>query len=365
MNSIVSPEIHEVMETVHYRPAVSIILPFEPKMGSKKELTHSLKIAAGKVEKELLENYPRETAILIMQKLRAMIKVLNFSTHKKSIAIYVSPVFEKVLYLDVQVEEKIIVDESFEIRDLVYSKKQLHKYLVLMLSSRVSRIYLGNTNTFVRILSDTSQSVYDYINDVPERVANFSDVSERKEILLDKFLTHIDNSLDIILNAYRLPLFIVGTEKILGRFKKLSKHTGTVIDYIQGNYEEATLPELKELLEPRISDWKKVMQKDLLNQLEEAANKKKLVIGMKDVWREAINHQGRLLIIEKNYMYAAQYGSSSDVIYKTTEPYNRFSYIRDAVDDVIEKVLESGGDVEFVDEDILKDYHHIALVKYY
>jgi oligoribonuclease NrnB/cAMP/cGMP phosphodiesterase (DHH superfamily) len=157
----------------------------------------------------------------------------------------------------------------------------------------------------------------------------------------------------------------VGTEKILGRFKKLSKHTGTVIEYIQGNYDEVTLPELKELLEPRIADWKKVMQKDLLNQLEEAANKKKLVIGMKDVWREAINHQGRLLIVEKNYMYAAQHGGSADVIYKTAEPYNSFSYIRDAVDDVIEKVLEGGGEVEFVDEDILKNYQHIALVKYY
>jgi hypothetical protein len=64
-------------------------------------------------------------------------------------------------------------------------------------------------------------------------------------------------------------------------------------------------------------------------------------------------------------MYAAQHGSSEDKIYETVEPYNRFSYIKDAVDDVIEKVLENGGDVEFVDEGILKDYNHIALIQYY
>jgi len=365
MNPVVTQEINEVMGTVHYRPAVSIILPFEPKMGLKKELTHSLKIAADKVEQELFENYPHEVATLVMQKLRTIIKGLNFNTHKKSIAIYVSPVFEKVLYLDVFVEEKIIVDESFEIRDLVYSKKQLHKYLVLLLSGKFSRIYLGNSETFVRIVSDTPESVYAYINELPERVANFSDVSERKEIVSDKFLRHIDNALDIILKAYRLPLFVLGPEKILGHFKKLSKHTGAVIEYIQGNYEEATLPELKNILKPRVADWKKVIQKDLLNQLEEAASKKKLVVGMKEVWREAMNHKGRLLIVEKDYMFAAQHGNNGDVIYKTTEPYNRFSYIKDAVDDVIEKVLENGGDVEFVDKDILKDYHHIALVKYY
>ena len=64
-------------------------------------------------------------------------------------------------------------------------------------------------------------------------------------------------------------------------------------------------------------------------------------------------------------MYAAQHGSNGDIIYKVTEPYNKFSYIKDAVDDVMEKVLENGGDVEFVDTDVLKDYHHIALVLYY
>ena len=365
MNPVVTPEIREVMEAVHYRPAVSIIMPFEPKMSLKTELTQSLKTASDKVEQELLENYSGEMSSLVMQKLRAIIKGLNFNTHKKSIAIYVSPVFEKVLYLDLAVEEKIIVDESFEIRDLVYSKKQLHKYLVLLLSRKESRMYLGNSNTFVRIVSTTPESVYAYVNEVPERVANFSDTSERKEIIMEKFLHYIDNALDIILNAYHLPLFVLGTKRILGHFKSITKHNGAVIEYVHGNYEEATLPALKEILEPHISDWREVKQKDLLNQLEEAAGKKKLAVGMRDVWREAMSHKGRLLLVEKNFMYAAQQGSNGDIIYKVAEPYNKFSYIKDAVDDVMEKVLENGGDVEFVDTDVLKDYHHIALVLYY
>ena len=182
MNPVVTSEIREVMQAVHYRPAVSIIIPFEPKMSLITELNYSLKAAADKVEKELMENYPDEMGMLVMQKLRAIIKGLNINTHKKSIAIYVSPVFEKVLYLDIAVEEKIIVDESFEIRDLVYSKKQLHKYFVLLLSGKESQMYLGNSTTFVGIVSNTPESVFAYVNDIPERVANFSDMSERKEL---------------------------------------------------------------------------------------------------------------------------------------------------------------------------------------
>jgi Bacterial archaeo-eukaryotic release factor family 3 len=365
MNPVVTPEIREVMEAIHYRPAVSIIMPFEPKMNLKTELTHSLKTATDKVEQELQENYPDEMSSIVMHRLRDILKSLNFNTNKKSIAIYVSPVFEKVLYLDISVEEKIIIDESFEIRDLVYSKKQMHKYLVLLLSGKESRMYLGNSKSFVRIVSDTPESVYGYMNDAPEKVANFSDMSERKEIIMEKFLRHIDKALDIILNSYHLPLFVLGTERIMGHFKKITKHSGAVIEYVQGNYEESPVQELKEILEPFITDWKQVKQKDLLNQLEDAAGKKKLAIGMKDVWREAMNQKGRLLVVEKNYMYPAHHGGSEDVIYEAAEPYSRFSYIKDAVDDVIAKVLENGGDVEFVDEGTLKDYNNIALVQYY
>ncbi|MBK8610671.1 MAG: universal stress protein [Chitinophagaceae bacterium] len=174
----------------------------------------------------------------------------------------------------------------------------------------------------------------------------------------------MDNGLDIILTAYPMPLFIMGVKRVLGHFKKLTKHAGAVIDYIPGHYDNMPLPELKESVEPFIKNWKKVKQQDLLNQLDNAAGKQKLAVGMKDVWRVAMGRKGRLLLVEKNYRYAAEHGSSDEIIYKATEPYNKFSYIKDAVDDVIEKVLENGGDVEFVDEGLLAGYHHIALIQF-
>ena len=73
-------------------------------------------------------------ALLVLQKLKYIIKNLDFSTHKKSIAIYVSPVFEKVLYLNIEVEERIVLDKSFHIQDLIKNKKELHQYLLLQLT---------------------------------------------------------------------------------------------------------------------------------------------------------------------------------------------------------------------------------------
>ncbi len=365
MQEPLTPDVKEVMDAATIRPAVSIIMPFEPKMNLATELSYALKIAVDKVEKEIAGKYMSDAGMQVVQKLRMLIKDLNFSTHKKSIAIYVSPKFEKVLYLDIPVEERITVDESFEIRDLIYARKQLHKYLVLLLSFNGCDMYLGDTTTFVKIISNSGKSAHDYDNDIAERVANFSDLSERKEILLEKLLHHIDDDLGIVLNAYRLPLFVVGTKRIAGHFKKITRHGSSVVSYIHGNYNEAGAAELKEVLQPHVNDWKAVLNKDLMNRINEAYGKHQLAYGMKNVWQEAMGNKGRLLIVEKNYMYPALHSVGKErQVEKKVLTRNR-SYIHDAVDKVIEKVLESGGDVEFVDTGVLKDYDHIALVLYY
>jgi hypothetical protein len=64
-------------------------------------------------------------------------------------------------------------------------------------------------------------------------------------------------------------------------------------------------------------------------------------------------------------MYPAQHSPEPVQIEPLKGRYNPYSYIRDAVDDIIEKVLEYGGDVEFVDSGLLKQYDRIALVQYW
>src|SRR6476661_1652109 len=141
MNNLLPTEENELIG-VHFMPAVSIVLPFDPKMCVKPEIEHRLKIALGKVSRQLRDEFPDEKAIPVIEKLTRLIENLNYHTHKKSIAIFASLTVEKVFYLDISVEEKIIIDESFEIRDLVYSKKQLCKYIVLCVTGKESRLYV-------------------------------------------------------------------------------------------------------------------------------------------------------------------------------------------------------------------------------
>ena len=70
------------------------------------------------------------------------------------------------------------------------------------------------------------------------------------------------------------------------------------------------------------------------------------------------------MVVEKDYVYAARLGGGADIIIPDDGLNNAF-YIKDAVDDVMQKVLENGGDVEFVDNGVLQNYGQVALIQYY
>ena len=365
MEMNVTESYDDVLTATKYLPCISLLMPFNPKMSLKKEIDYKLKVAADQIEKEIKKNYTSEKALPVLQKLHHALNNINYNTHKQSVAIFISPLVEKTYYLDIAVEEKIIIDDSFEIRDLIYSKKEIHKYLLVVLSSNWTKIFLGNTKHFVRVTLNVPDNIEAYKNDIGEKIANFSDENNRKEILMDKFLQHTDNGLSLLLKSYNLPLFVMGAPKILGHFKSISHNLKKVIDYIPGNYEENTESTFQKIMQPYLSDWKKILQKKTLNQIDEAMGNKKLAIGMNAVWKAAEQKRGKLLVVEKNYLYPAKQSDSPEIIFKKDDFIENAFFIKDAVDDVIEKVLASGGDVEFVDEGILEQYQKIVLIQYY
>lgn len=341
-----------------HSPSISLFLPFNPKMCNKKELEQKLQNLLEEVRTDIANKYPESDTGPVMKRLERIIHHLDYGSFKQSVAIFVSAEIEKVYYIDLPLEEKVIVDGAFEIRDLVYSKKDPHKYLVLVISSSHSHIYLGNTISFMRIAFNTPEHAAAYKTDLPSRVGNFTDTAQRKELMVDKFLHHIDNGLGLILNAYPLPLFIMGPEKVMGHFKSISKHIPHVLHYIHGNFDDCSEKEIRKILESYVCDWKKVRQEEILHRLDAATGAKKIVTGISNVFRDADHKRGRLLVIEKNYTFFR-------TGHTHTHEGHPAHHIKDMVDETIEKVLQNGGDIEFVDPGLLEDYDHIALTLYY
>ncbi len=124
-----------------------------------------------------------------------------------------------------------------------------YKYLVLLLSAKEVHLYIYDKVSFEKIKLSSADSIEAYERDMPSRMGQFTDASAHKEVVLNNFLHHIDLALGDVLNQYaKVPLFVLGTKKVTGHFNQLTKHAKAVTEYIDGNYNDSTMHELKELL---------------------------------------------------------------------------------------------------------------------
>ena len=226
-----------------------------------------------RVEMTVMKEYHVDLTNLVISKLKNIVKTLDFNTYRKSIAIYVSPVFEKVLYSDVEVEEKINVDESFEIRNIVWARKEMNSYLLLTLISKKANVYVSNEKKLVKIKSNVPDHIIMTEYDKVENTGNFQDTSQRKGVILKKILYCIDQGLSYLLTIHQVPVFVTGTKKEMEYFKSISKNVNAIHGYVYGNFEQSSLTNMQALLQPCLQDWQKVKEESLLRRLESAADK--------------------------------------------------------------------------------------------
>ena len=356
-------QIKELLAVVPGQPAISIIVPMESTGVSPIiTLQQKLRVLADQLGRELENKYPEQEYRAVMDRLRSVIATLQPEKHKKGIAIFVSPKFEKVLLLDTQVREKVVVDRFFEIRDLLQHKTLVDKYLVLLLSYRQRMIYHGSTAEFLKIVASVPQSL-DADDVAYGQKADLTALERRKETLMHNFLHQVDLEITELIAREHLPVFVLGAKRVLGHFKKITKNSAGIVAYISGNYNHSGFAQLQKLLEPHLISLKVEHQRQLLAQLDRAADQKKLVVGISQVREAAVNKKGQKLVVENNYVCPVHPLSAVNGL-GDSQDQQAFSSLPDAVEDVIVNVLANGGDVDFTDNNALDKYEHIALVTY-
>lgn len=317
-----------LMEHTKEMLPVAIIMPFNPKMTPSRECESRLRLLAARIERELMSRYPAEIAIPVIRKVQEAIKSLNSMTHKSSVAIFVTEEEFRTLYMDIPVEETLIVDTPFAIKDIPDCRADEREYLVLLFGNRNARIYLSAGGGYRLIQSN------------------------RLEASPDSCFHHIDAGLDVVLAAWPRPVFVIGEPRVTDQFRSLTRHAKNIMAYIHQEPAEGNPEHWKHWLGPYLVEWEKVREAYAMRLIEKATDAGELVAGFDEVARQARWNNARLLVVEKGYR--GERGVLS----------NDFG-LTDAVDRIVWQVLSNGGKVERVEKDSLKHLGRIALVKFY
>jgi hypothetical protein len=114
-----------------------------------------------------------------------------------------------------------------------------------------------------------------------------------------------------------------------------------------------------------ITDLNKLKERNLLFQIEAAKSHGKLAEGVTDVWIAAKRRNGELLIAEKEILFKQIDDKKLNELVAETFLRNKTMQAKEAIDDAIQNVLNNGGEVEFVENGLLKKYKHLVIIEPY
>ena len=346
-------------------PSVSIVLSVDSGWNDFVNTRKRLKSMMDEAEEQLLENYPAEKVTPVMDKLRHLAEGISFGATQRGLAIYASLTDEKVYQLPFEVKEKMIIDESFEVRDLLFSAKNNFNYLVLVLSHKHAKLFYGVNDHVVNVNSGLPGDADKFLRELPSKIANFTDKDDVKDAALERFLHYVDEVLTELVHQYAISLFVMGVDEVIGHFKKLTKNNQFIMADVRGNFDEASTAEISKALVPVLKEWHAVRNELALRMLEAADRSRRLTKGIMNVWRDAVIGKGFHLVVEKDFHVAAVKSGDGISIAPLEESTPSALIMKDAVDDLIELVLKFGGDVTFMDDGQLSKYNRVALILRY
>lgn len=352
---------------------VSIVIPVHQLSPERRVDELEVKKAIKRAEELLQYKYPGSNEINgITNSLDKLYRQLDFTHNLDGLGLFVSPGVEFAVQFPFQVEEKIMVGSNFEIRDLVRKINYSIPYYTLVITEHGGRLFEGLGDDLTEINDNNFPVGYEdsYEYSKPSRSSSYAgyshvkifekDKSELEAIRLSAFFRKLDELLDTYLIS-DTPLVIMGVEKELSLFSKVSGHQKNIVAKIPGSYANLNEKELAELAWPAIRLHLENVYGELIKEFVEKIGERHAISGIQDVWSATREGKGFKLLVELDYRCPGFLIENEEHLY-LKPPQKPHSVLPDVVDDIIEMILEKNGKVYFVGNGALEGYGRIGLI---
>jgi hypothetical protein len=358
---------HDVQElqTVNEYPSLSIIFPTHRTSPDNKQDPIRLRNLVDEGKERLLKEFSRREVEPLFERLDSLVKDIDHNKNLNGRALFVNKDFARDYSLFFTPKERVVVDPTFATRDLVRAMNRTARYWVLLLSEKPTRLYEATRDTLVEITDETFPLLMEQPTREPVPGGFGTDPSAYEETYRRKFFKQVDHGLHLYMRDDPLPLVVVGVDRSYAFFKEVSDHAAAVIASLQGNYDKTSVHELSKHVWEAARKVFHQQRENVLKELDAAVGAQKYGSGIAEVWRYAKQGRGSHLIVEEDYIQPAMVDDEAGFSLRLVDDATAPNVIDDAVDEVVEIVLQNGGKVTFVDSGALKQHQRIALITRY
>ena len=364
-------------------PSVTILYPVnQGTFGNGDNSEKLLKELLREADQKLSQSSFVDRVAIVKEKLKNLVETRKYDDDTKGNAIFVSSEIEEIIALPFEVESKAYVGYGFQVRDLVYAMNRLTEYVLVSIAEKkvLTLRGMGARLSPVEIEgmpTDMDDAGPEHVKD--RRYTGAHDqgggnesfihqgVQQENAERMKNFLVKIDHALSKYLVNENLRFVVMGVERKTSHFKKLSKNLDRLICSVEGNYDHLSVKALGDLVWPEVQKKVSEEKEEHLKMLEAAIGRSQYASGITHAWHAAAEGRVKTLLVEKDFTCPAivsddGFNLDLEIDGKQTSP-ERLK--EDAVDDLIELVLDKGGNIVFLEDGKLENHDHLAAITRY
>ncbi len=179
-----------------------------------------------------------------------------------------------------------------------------------------------------------------------------------------KYYREVDAAFAEVTTDDPLPLILVGVDRNLSYFEGVTSYGALIAARLLGNHDNTSPHDLGKLLWPLVLEKMAARRQELLEDLDTAVGAQRSSSTLGEAWLQAQMGRVATLLVEEDYHQPARLSESGMLLTSVDEP-GGSDVMDDAVDDLVELVLQKGGEAFFFGDGALATHGRVAVILRY
>lgn len=349
------------VKNIHQEGCVSIILKTHRTHPDNASDAIELKNLVKEASDRLLADYDKRSAAPTIERINEIVDGIDHQHNLESLVIFANSDFADFTRLPLEVESRVVIDDTFATRDLVRAMHETSAYYILVLSRDQARLLeVYNEQLVQEHKGNFPQKNKLYTTDKLKR-----STAKGQDNLIEEFFNQVDKALQEAMQAHPLPVLLATESRNYDHYLKVADKKDLILGFINRNGDDEPPHAIIKDGWPAVLELVKTKNATRIEELKTAIGQGNFESDYNEIWRAIQEGRGKTLFVKAGFFQPALLADNEILLVDKTEK-DQKGIVDDILDEMIEHTMAFGGDVVFMDGgETIEKMQNIALVTRY